>query len=95
MSFFPRPQVDSGIVVIKPNPAKRAKVGDVVRFRVFLRDLYCHRRKNLRAALIGWPSGRREKGEVDAKLSELGIDGGLRAEALDLEQHLRLSNAFG
>ena len=74
---------------------KRAKVGDVVRFRVFLRDLYCHRRKNLRAALIGWPSGRREKGEVDAKLSELGIDGGLRAEALDLEQHLRLSNAFG
>jgi len=94
-NFFPRPQVDSGIVMIKPNPEKRAKVGDVVRFRVFLRDLYCHRRKNLRAALIGWPSGRRDKDEVDSKLKDLGIDGGLRAEALDLEQHLRLSNTFG
>ena len=94
-NFFPRPQVDSGIVMIKPNPEKRAKIGDVVRFRVFLRDLYVHRRKNLRAALIGWPSGRREKTEVDAKLLELGIDGGLRAEALDLEQHRILSLAFG
>ncbi len=93
-NFFPRPQVDSAIVMIRPNPEKRAKIGDVVRFRTFLRDLYVHRRKNLRAGLIGWPSGRRDKAEVDAKLAELGIDGGLRAEALDLDQHLRLSNAF-
>ena len=42
-----------------------------------------------------WPSGRRDKEEVDSKLKDLGIDGGIRAEALDLEQHLRLSNAFG
>ncbi len=94
-NFFPRPQVDSAIVLIRPNPEKRARIGDVVRFRVFLRDLYTHRRKNLRAGLIGWPSGRRDKAEVDAKLAALGIDGNVRAEALDLEQHLRLSHAFG
>jgi 16S rRNA (adenine1518-N6/adenine1519-N6)-dimethyltransferase len=94
-NFHPQPKVDSAIVLIKPNAEKRAKVGDVVKFRVFLRDLYVHRRKNLRQALVGWPTGHREKKDVDAKLAELGIDGTVRSEALDLEQHLRLSAAFG
>jgi len=93
-NFYPRPKVDSAIVKIVPNAEKRAKVGDVTAFRVFLRDLYVHRRKNLRQALSGWPSGRKDKSHIDAKLKELGIDGTLRSEALDLEQHLRLSRAF-
>ena len=94
-NFYPRPKVDSAIVLIRPNAAKRAKVGDVPRFRAFLRDLYTHRRKNLRQALMGWPSGRRDKAEVDAKLKALDIDGTIRAEALDLVQHRRLCAAFG
>jgi 16S rRNA (adenine1518-N6/adenine1519-N6)-dimethyltransferase len=93
-NFFPRPKVDSAIVKITPNPAKRALVGNVPRFRAFLRDLYVHRRKNLRQALSGWPTGRKDKPEVDAKLAALGLDGTLRSEALDVEQHLRLSEAF-
>ena len=93
-NFYPRPKVDSAIVKVTPSAAKRAKVGDVRRFRIFLRDLYVHRRKNLRQALSGWPSGRRDKTEVDAKLAELGIDGTVRSEALDVEQHLRLCAAF-
>lgn len=94
-NFYPRPKVDSAIVLIKPNAARRAKVGDVPRFRAFLRDLYVHRRKNLRQALSGWPQGRKDKAEVDAKLAALGIDGTLRSETLDVEQHLRLCAAFG
>jgi 16S rRNA (adenine1518-N6/adenine1519-N6)-dimethyltransferase len=31
---------------------------------------------------------------VDAKLAALGIDGTLRSEALDVEQHLRICAAF-
>jgi 16S rRNA (adenine1518-N6/adenine1519-N6)-dimethyltransferase len=93
--FWPRPQVDSAIVLIRPNAAKRAHVGDVLRFRNFLRDLYVHRRKNLRGALSGLPTGRRDKAEVDARLAELGIAGTIRAEDLDLEQHLRLCQVFG
>lgn len=92
--FWPRPQVDSAIVCIRPSAAKRARVGDVVRFRSFLRDLYVHRRKNLRGALSGWPSGRRDKGEVDRLLAELGLEGTCRAEELDVEQHLRLCKVF-
>jgi 16S rRNA (adenine1518-N6/adenine1519-N6)-dimethyltransferase len=93
--FWPRPQVWSAMVCIRPDAARRAQVGDVLRFRRFLRDLYAHRRKNLRGALASLPGRRLSKQEVDAHLSELGIDGTTRAEALDLEQHLRLSNAFG
>ena len=93
--FWPRPQVASAIVLIRPDPGKRAHVGDVRRFREFLRDLYTHRRKNLRGALAGSPRGPVPKEEVDRKLAELGLEGTVRAEALDLEQHLRLCAAFG
>ena len=92
--FWPRPQVESAIIKIVPNLEKRAKVGNVAKFRVFLRDLYSHRRKNLRGALSGWPSGRREKPEVDAKLASIGIDGSIRAEDLSIDQHLQLCAAF-
>jgi 16S rRNA (adenine1518-N6/adenine1519-N6)-dimethyltransferase len=93
--FWPRPLVDSAIVCIRPNDAKRAHVGKPLRFRVFLRDLYVHRRKNLRGALAALPDCDLSKNEVDERLAQLGIDGTLRAEALDREQHLALSAIFG
>jgi 16S rRNA (adenine1518-N6/adenine1519-N6)-dimethyltransferase len=93
--FWPKPKVDSAIVFIKPSAAMRKKVSDPPKFRAFLRDLYTHRRKNLRQALAGWPSGRKDKKEVDTRLAKLGYDGTARAETLDLEQHRRLFEAFG
>jgi 16S rRNA (adenine1518-N6/adenine1519-N6)-dimethyltransferase len=96
--FWPRPQVASAFVLIRPSAAKRSHVltqaGSVPAFRTFLRDLYVHRRKNLRGALAGWPGGRRDKADVDRRLTELDIDGSVRAETLDIEQHLRLCAAF-
>ena len=93
--FWPRPQVESAIVFIHPNPAKRSRVSDIQSWRVFLRDLYSHRRKNLRGALAGWPSGRKDKDFIDSELARLGLDGTQRAETLDVDQHLRLFEAFG
>ncbi len=93
--FWPRPQVASAIVDIRPDAAKRATVGDVHRFRRFLRDLYTHRRKNLRGALAGLPGRPFPKEEVDRKLAELAFDGNLRAETLYPRDHLRLSAVFG
>jgi 16S rRNA (adenine1518-N6/adenine1519-N6)-dimethyltransferase len=92
--FWPRPQVESSIVLIRPDDEKRKVVGDPEHLRNFLRDLYVHRRKNLRGALTAWPSGRRDKAEVDRRLADLALDGNLRAEALDVEQHLDLRAAF-
>ncbi len=94
-NFFPQPKVDSAIVLIKSNPEKRKLVPDVVKFRNFLRALYIHRRKSLRQALVGFPTGPMEKEVVDAKLKELGIDSAGRAESLDIPTHLRLCEAFG
>lgn len=97
--FWPRPKVDSAIVLIRPNAGKRAKLvarlGAVQRLRNFLRDLYTHRRKNLRGALTSLPSAQRSKEEVDRMLGELGIDSAVRAETLNVEQHVRLCEAFG
>ena len=92
--FWPRPEVESAIVRIRPDAAKRTQVGDVHRFRNFLRDLYTHRRKNLRGALVAVPSLDLEKAEVDRRLAGLGLEGTTRAEDLDIEQHLRLCAAF-
>jgi len=93
--FWPRPQVDSAIVIIRPDPAKRLRVGDVGRFRIFLRDLYAHRRKNLRGALASMAHTDLTKTDIDQKLLELSLPGTTRAEDLDLEQHRRLCEVFG
>src|SRR5262249_49381753 len=93
--FFPRPRVASAIVRIFPNAGKRAPRGDVHKFRHFPPDLYTPRRHNLRGALAGLPEKPFSKEQVDARLAELGLEGTTRAEALDLEQHLRLCGAFG
>ncbi len=93
-NFWPQPAVDSAIMLIKPNTEKAARVPDMKAWRAFLRDLYTQRRKNLRQALSGWPSGRRDKKEVDARLAAIGFDGATRAEMLTIEQHLKLFDAF-
>jgi 16S rRNA (adenine1518-N6/adenine1519-N6)-dimethyltransferase len=86
-NFFPRPKVDSAIVSIIPDAGKRKLVGNPVAYRAFLRDLYIHRRKNLRGSLSSSPTREMSKAEVDAKLTSIGIDGSRRAEALDLDEH--------
>ncbi len=93
--FWPRPKVWSAIVCLRPNQAKRDLLPDLMRFRTFLRDLYTHRRKNLRGALSSLPNQGRSKGEVDRLLAELALDGTCRAETLDLTQHRRLCEVFG
>ena len=93
--FWPRPQVSSAIVLVRPDATKRQQVGDPLRFRNFLRDLYVHRRKNLRGALVSMPGAELEKAEVDARLASLGIEGTVRAETLGKEEHLRLCEVFG
>jgi len=92
--FWPKPAVWSGIVAIRPRPEKRAAIPDLVRFRHFLRDLYAHRRKNLRGGLLSLPASQRDKPRVDRLLAELGYQGTERAETLSLQQHLQLCETF-
>ena len=89
--FWPRPKVESAVVSIVPNPAKRALVGDVAWFHQIVRQLFLHRRKNLRVVLHGLFRDRWSKPEIDALLETLGLTGLIRAEAMNVEEFLSLA----
>lgn len=95
--FWPQPKVESAVVKITPNAAKRALVGDVPWFHNVVRRCFMHRRKNLRGGLYSeWRDQWRDKAEVDALLGALGLaeTGPVRAEALNVEEFLALANAL-
>ena len=104
-AFFPAPKVDSAIVRLESDAAARAALEarlakpegpkPMERWRNFLRDLYCHRRKNIRGALASLPGQVLGKPEIDARLAAAGIDGNRRAETMGIEEHLRLCEVFG
>jgi len=93
--FWPRPQVSSAIIRIRPEVGKRRDVGDVLAFRDFLRALYAHRRKNLRTALAALPWIGLRKTDIDAKLLNMDLQPTVRAEDVDVEKHLGLAKVFG
>jgi 16S rRNA (adenine1518-N6/adenine1519-N6)-dimethyltransferase len=93
-AFWPRPQVESAILEIRPNAAKRAKIPDLAVFHRFVHNLYLHRRKNLRGALWPYYGQTFSRPELDALLERHGFHPGGRAEALTVEQHLALSQAL-
>jgi 16S rRNA (adenine1518-N6/adenine1519-N6)-dimethyltransferase len=57
--FWPRPKVESAIVRLDLEPARRGRVADLGRFHAFVRDIFCHRRKLLRGVLLRMAGGKR------------------------------------
>ncbi|AMV40700.1 16S rRNA (adenine(1518)-N(6)/adenine(1519)-N(6))-dimethyltransferase RsmA [Planctomyces sp. SH-PL62] len=92
--FWPRPKVDSAVVVIRPVAEKREAVGDLAWFHRFVRDVFLHRRKNLRVVLSKLAPEGIAKADVDAVLESVGIDGRLRAEALEVPRWIALAQAL-
>ena len=92
--FWPRPKVNSAIVRIRPDPAKRAAVGDLPWFHATLRRIFLHRRKNLRRVIYSIWRDRCTKAEVDALLDGLGLTGLVRAEAMNVEELVTLAAAL-
>lgn len=92
--FWPRPQVESAILRMIPRADKRAKVGDVPWFHRVIRQIFLHRRKNLRRVLHGFHRDTLSKPEIDAMLASIGLVGEVRAEAMTVDQHIVLAQAF-
>jgi 16S rRNA (adenine1518-N6/adenine1519-N6)-dimethyltransferase len=90
--FWPRPKVDSAIVAITPRPEKRAAIADLAWFHHVVRQVFLHRRKNLRGVLHSLWRDRLTKPEIDALLESIGLTGQIRAEALNVEEFLSLSS---
>jgi 16S rRNA (adenine1518-N6/adenine1519-N6)-dimethyltransferase len=92
--FWPRPKVDSAVIAITPDPAKRAAIGDLTWFHEVVRKIFLHRRKNLRRVLYSLWRDRWTKEEVDAMLEGLGLTGLVRAEAMNVEELFSLTTAL-
>ena len=92
--FWPPPKVSSAIISLVPNEAKRASIGDLPWFHSVVRRIFLHRRKNLRRVLYSLWRGRWTKPEVDDLLDGLGLTGQVRAEAMNVEEHIALAVAL-
>jgi 16S rRNA (adenine1518-N6/adenine1519-N6)-dimethyltransferase len=92
--FWPRPKVDSAVIALVPEAGKRAAIGDLPWFHSVVRRIFLHRRKNLRRVLYSLWRDRWTRPEVDALLDEIGLTGLVRAEAMDVEEHIALAAAL-
>lgn len=92
--FWPRPRVDSAVVVIAPSVAKRAQISDLPWFHQVVRTVFLHRRKNLRRVLHSLWREQLDRSEVDALLESIGLTGLVRAEAMNVDEFLSLADAL-
>jgi len=82
--FDPKPKVMSSIVRLTPHTTPKYKINDLELFEKIVKAAFAQRRKTIRNNLK----------EIcdDQALNDAGIDAGSRAEALDIEQFVTLSN---
>lgn len=83
-AFRPVPKVDSAFVRLIPHNQPPVNIADEAAFKQVVTQAFMQRRKTLRNTLKGTLSME--------EIKTAGIDPGLRAEALTLEQFARLSN---
>lgn len=90
--FWPRPDVDSAIVRIDPDPERRARIRDVLGLQTFLREIFTQRRKLLRGLLAQMHRDRIPRSEIEALLADLGLPAECRAEEMAVDQLVELFN---
>lgn len=91
--FWPPPKVQSAIVRVVVDPARRAAVPDLRYFHQFVKSLFLHRRKFLRANMTASLKRHLDKPAIDEILESLDLTGDVRTEQLDVETLLRLTEA--
>ncbi|MBL9163446.1 MAG: ribosomal RNA small subunit methyltransferase A [Planctomycetaceae bacterium] len=92
--FWPEPKVDSAIVKVVIDPARRAAVPDLGYFHQFTKAIFLHRRKFLRANVVAAMKGTLDKAQVDEVMAEMGFAEDARTEQLDVATLLRLTELF-
>lgn len=81
--FWPRPKVESVIVQITLDLPRRSRIADLAGFHNFVRGIFLHRRKILRAQLLAALQPKATKADVDRILGQAVLEPTLRAEQLD------------
>lgn len=86
-SFFPRPEIDSAVVLLVPHRPPRAAETDA--FRAVVKAAFGARRKTLRNAWKGLFEWSREELDAHANTARISLDA--RGETLDVEAFGRLA----
>lgn len=92
-AFWPRPQIHSAILRLVVNSDRRTDLVYLRRWHRFVRDLFIHRRKNLRSGIASIPGYKWLKPELDALLASISLEPDLRAENLTPEMFHMLYQA--
>jgi 16S rRNA (adenine1518-N6/adenine1519-N6)-dimethyltransferase len=91
--FLPAPKVESAVVTLIPRPAPLVEVQDMTLFAKLIRIAFAQKRKTIRNALLGGSFASADV--LDKIFTQVGIDSGLRAEAISIVTFGELANAFG
>ncbi|MBM4022700.1 MAG: hypothetical protein FJ284_10765 [Planctomycetes bacterium] len=95
--FWPRPKVESAIVRLDVDRARREAIRDLHRFQTFVRDVFCHRRKLLQGVLVRLAGGKadpRARSRAEHALATLGLGPSARAEEIEPDLFVRLERGF-
>ena len=90
--FWPRPKVNSAIVLLRPQNERRKAIGDREFYHDFVRRLFHHRRKLMRGVLCGMYRKQIDKAVVDDILKDMKFAESARAEAQSVDRLVALSN---
>jgi 16S rRNA (adenine1518-N6/adenine1519-N6)-dimethyltransferase len=88
--FWPRPNVESAILDIRPQTVLRDRLSDRRQFHQLIRGIFVHRRKFLRSALASAVKDKLSKSDVDVILEEMELGPDARAEQLSVDQMIEL-----
>ncbi len=89
-SFIPAPNVTSAIIILKKK--KRYTVENEEIFINLVHSAFAQRRKTMINSLFSTKFNNFTKGELIELFNKLGIDGNVRAEQLEIEDFIRISN---
>lgn len=91
--FYPRPGVDSALILLKKRTVKAVEVLDEQEFFKIVRAGFAKRRKTLLNSLNGYID-LRSKDDIKKLLAEADIDYMRRGETLTIDEFARLSNVY-
>lgn len=89
--FWPMPKVDSAIVRIVTDFENRAAIPDLKYFHQFVKAIFIHRRKFLRANIVAAMKQHLSKSEIDGILTRMELPEETRTEQLDVATLLKLT----
>ena len=92
--FWPSPKVESAIVRIVVDPERRAQVPDLHYFHQFVKTIFIHRRKFLRANVVAAMKQHLSKEEVDEVMAPMELQPDTRSEQLDVPTLLKLTEVI-